>query len=100
MRKAIKLPIMINPVMGKHSAQYLAFSKVSWGKLTCLFIKSTKNVDNMGMEKIMNEAKELAQVSCNKDKADNDIDPEDDHANLQDKSDGTLSNDDQALPEV
>jgi hypothetical protein len=40
-KKAIKLPVMINPVMGKHSAQYSGFSEVSWGKLTCSFIKPT-----------------------------------------------------------
>jgi hypothetical protein len=52
------------------------------------------------MEKIMNEAKELAQVSHNKDEADDDIDPDDGRANLQDGSDGTLSDDDRASPEV
>lgn len=99
-KKAIKLPVMINPVTGKHSAQYSAFSEVSWGKPTRSFIKSTKNVDDAAMEKIMNEAKELARVSRNKDEADDDVDPDDDRANLQDGSDGTLSDDDRASPEV
>jgi len=91
---------MINPVTGKHSARYSAFSEVSWGKPTCSFIKLTKNVDDAGMEKIVNEAKEVAGVNRNKDEAGDDVDPEDNHANLQDGSDGTLSNDDQASPEV
>ena len=99
-KKAIKLPIMINPVMGKHSARYSAFSEVSWGKLTHLFIKSTKNVDDVGMEEIMNEAKELVRVNRNKDEVDDDVNSEDDHANLQDGSDGTLSDNDQSSLEI
>src|SRR5882762_4729714 len=99
-KKAIKLPVMINPVTGRHSAQYSAFSKVSWGKPTCSFIKLTKNVNDVGMEEIMNEAKELVRVNRNKDEADDDVNPKDDCANLQDGSDGTLSDDNQALPEV
>jgi|SRR5882762_1301360 len=99
-KKAIKLPVMINPVTGRHSARYSAFSKVSWGKPTCSFIKLTKNVDDVGMEKIKNKAKEAVGVKCNKDEVGDDVDPEDDRANLQDGSDGTLSNDDQALLEV
>src|ERR1700722_8036681 len=93
-KKAIKLPVMINPVTGKHSARHSAFSEVSWGKPTRSFIKSTKNIDDAGMEKIINEAKETAGVNRNKDEAGDDVDPEDDRANLQDKSDGTLSDDD------
>ena len=91
-KKAIKLPTMINPITGRQSALYSAFSKVSWGKPTRSFIKSTKNVDNEGMEKIMDEAKEFARVSRGKDDANDDVDPEDDRANLMDGSDdGTLS---------
>jgi hypothetical protein len=59
-KKAIKLPIMINPVTGKQLAQYSAFSVISWGKPTLSFIKSTKYLDNIAMEKIMDEVKEFA----------------------------------------
>ena len=52
------------------------------------------------MEKIINEAKETAGVNRNKDEAGDDVDPEDNRANLQDGSDGTLSDDDRASPEV
>jgi hypothetical protein len=52
------------------------------------------------MEKIMNEAKEAVGINCNKDEVGDDVDPEDDYANLQDGSDGTLSDDDRASPEV
>jgi hypothetical protein len=34
------------------------------------------------MEKIINEAKEMAGVNHNKDKVGDDVDPEDNHANL------------------
>jgi hypothetical protein len=90
-KKAIKLPVMINPVTSKQSARYSAFSEVSWGKPTRAFIKSTRKVDDEGMEKIMDEAKDFARVSRCKDEANDDVDSEDDRANLKDGSDGELS---------
>jgi len=81
-KKAIKLPTMINPVTGRQSAQYSAFSEVSWGKPTRSFIKSTKNVDDEGMEKIMDEAKEFARVSRGKDDANDDGTLSDGHSSV------------------
>ena len=90
-KKAIKLPIMINPVTGRQSVRYSAFSEVSWGKPTRSFIKSTKNLADEAVEVIMDEAKDFARVSRCKDEVNDDVDSEDDRANLEDGSDGELS---------
>jgi hypothetical protein len=60
-KKAIKLPIMINPVTGKQSVRYLAFSVVSWNKPTQGFVKLVKNLTADAMEAIMDEAKKFAE---------------------------------------
>jgi hypothetical protein len=90
-KKAIKLPIMINPVTGKQSVWYLAFSVVSWGKPTLAFIKLVKNFKDDAMEAILDEAKEAAWASHYRDKGNDDVDPDNEHANLVNGSDGTLS---------
>ena len=82
---------MINPVTGKWSARYSAFSVVSWGKPTLSFIKSTKNLDDIAMEKIMDEAKEFARASRYRDEGYDDVDPDDERANLVEGLDGTHS---------
>jgi hypothetical protein len=89
-KKAIKLPVTINPVTGKQSARYTAFSIVSWGKPTQGFITSANRRDDDAMEVIMDAAKK-ARISHNKDEGDDDVDPDDERANLVDGSDGTLS---------
>ena len=89
-KKAIKLPVTINPVTGKQSAQYTAFSIVSWGKPTQGFITSANRHDDDVMEVIMDVAKK-ARISHNKDEGDDDVDPDDERTNLVDGSDGTLS---------
>lgn len=90
-KKAIKLPIMINPVTGKQSARYSAFSVVSWNKPTQGFLKSVKNLTADAMEAIMDEAKEFARASRYRDEGGDEADPDDERANLIDGSDGTLS---------
>ena len=39
MKKSIKLPATVNPDTGKQSAWHMAFSEVSWGKPTWLYLK-------------------------------------------------------------
>ena len=90
-KKAIKLPVMINPLTGRESVRYSAFSEVSWGKPTRSFIKSTRNINDEAMERIMDEARDAARVSRCKDEANDDVDSEDNRANLEDGSDGELS---------
>jgi len=89
-KKAIKLPILINPVMGKQLAQYSTFRIVSWGKPTPPFIRSTKCLNNNTVEKIMDQAKEFTHASCYRDEGYDDVDPDDEHANLVEGLDGTL----------
>jgi hypothetical protein len=90
-KKAINLPIMINPAMGKQSAWYLAFSMVSWGKPTLAFIKSVKNLKDDAIEAILDEAKEAAWASHYRDEGNDDVDSDNECANLVNGSDSTLS---------
>jgi len=80
---------MINPETGKQSTRHTAFSKLSWGKPTWSYLELIeKNVDNITMEKIMDEAKEFSKASrgANDESAAGSFDPDDDCANLQDGS--------------
>ena len=82
MKKFIKLPVTVNPDTGKQSAWHMAFSEVSWGKLTRSYLKSiSSRVHDEAMEAIMSEAKAFAKASCERDMQDG-INPDDDQANL------------------
>lgn len=98
-KKAIKLPAMINPETGKQSARHTAFSELSWGKPTRSYLESIeKNVDDVAMEKIMDEAKEFSKAShgANDESAAGSFDPDDDRANLQDGSGSSSESGDDA----
>ena len=89
MKKFIKLPVTVNPDTGKQSARHMAFSEVSWGKLTRSYLKSiSSRVDDEAMEAIMSEAKAFAKASCERDMhscerdMQDGINPDDDQANL------------------
>ena len=82
MKKSIKLPTTVNPDTGKQSAWHTAFSEVSWGKPTQLYLKLiSSRVDDEAMEAIMSETKTFMKASRKRDMQDG-IDPDNDRVNL------------------
>jgi hypothetical protein len=86
-KRVIKLPVMINPVTGRQSVQYSCSAK-SAGANRLDRSSSRQKIGDEAFEKIMDEAKEFAQVIHSRDEANNDVNSKDSCANL---SDGGLS---------
>lgn len=87
-KTAVRLPTMINPKTGRETSRHTAFSELSWGAPTSAYLASIhKTVDNITMERIMEEAKEFSRASGgDDDSAQGSFDPDDDRANLEDGS--------------
>lgn len=63
MKKAIKMPSVVNPGTGKETTRYMAFSEVSWKMPVAYYLKTINSkIDDAGMKVIIDKATAFAKV--------------------------------------
>ena len=83
MKRAIKMPSMVNPETGKESSRHTAFNETTWGRVTRSYLTTiNRELKNEDMRKIMDEASAIADVYDNDGDGDESSDTDDERAHL------------------